>query len=163
MIRKQLAVMSSVVMCVVLLASGCSGQSQNANPAAGGARKFVNYDQMQQEYKDSVKNLTWPAGYTPPDELSGEDLDASYQEGYGDTRASMAYECAWAKQWLATYSSDSDKAEQALEALGKIPEMGYMSPARADDTTRRFFKDYLDRAKLGDPSGFQEDVQANCR
>ena len=37
-----------------------------------------------------------------------------------------------------------------------------MSPERADDATRRFFKDYLDRAKLADPSGFQENIDNNC-
>ena len=40
--------------------------------------------------------------------------------------------------------------------------MGFMSPDRADDATRRFFKDNIDKAKLGDPSGIQQDVTANC-
>lgn len=162
MIRKRRATLTAAFVAAAILAAGCSGQSENANPSTGGARKIVNYDQMQQEYKNSVENLAWPHGYTPPSEVSGENPKGNYQEGFGDTRASQAYECAWAKQWLATYSSDSGKAKEALEALEKVPEMGYMSSERADDATRRFFKDYLDRAKLGDPSGFQEDVQANC-
>lgn len=162
MIRKQFVTFTAALVSVAILAAGCSEQSQETNHGTDGARKIVNYEQMQEEYKDSVKNLAWPEEYTPPSEVSGENPDASYQEGFGDTRASQAYECAWAKQWLATYSSDSSKAKEALEALERVPEMGYMSTERADDATRRFFRDYLDRAKLGDPSGFQEDVQANC-
>lgn len=117
---------------------------------------------MQQEYQHSVSQLSWPQGYTPPGSVQGEDESALYQQGYGDTRASVMYECAWAREWLDVYSSDPERAKKALTALEKVPDMAYMSPQRSDDATRRFFKDYLDRAKLGDPSGFQEDVTANC-
>lgn len=75
----------------------------------------------------------------------------------------MIFQCEWEKEWLRTYSSDPKKANIALEELKKIPDMGFMSPQRTDDATRRFFKDYYDRAKLGDPSGFQQDVEINCQ
>ena len=158
---------SRVVLATVtaaLLAGGCSsggaggfgGKEENAS------KRVISHAEMQQEYKDSVGKLAWPEGYAPPDAVPGEDETSSYQSGYGDSRASLLYECAWEKEWLDTYSSDSERAEKALSALEKVPSMGYMSPERADDATRRFFKDYLDRAKLGDPSGFKENVTNNC-
>ena len=63
---------------------------------------------------------------------------------------------------LNTYSTQPERSEEALKELEKVPEMGFMSPDRADDATRRFFKDNIDKAKLGDPSGIQQDVTANC-
>lgn len=125
-------------------------------------RSIVSYEDINKEYKESVAQLDWPDSYIPPADLEGEDTDLAFQTGYGDTRASLLFECAWEQEWLNNYATDTDKANEAIEQLSKVPEMGYMSPERADDATRRFFKDYLERAKLGDPSGFQENIDNNC-
>jgi len=37
-----------------------------------------------------------------------------------------------------------------------------MSPQKCDDATRQYFKDNLEKAKLGDPSGFEENIRLNC-
>ena len=80
----------------------------------------------------------------------------------GDTQASNYYQCAWERQWLDTYASDEQAASKALHELEKVPSMPFMGPDRCDDATRNFFKEHMRKAKLGDPSGFQQDVQANC-
>ncbi|MGV4347671.1 hypothetical protein [Trueperella pyogenes] len=136
--------------------------SQQAKPQSSEKRNIVSYDEINKEYKDSVAQLTWPDSYTPPEALEGEDTKLTFQTGYGDTRASLLFECAWEKEWLSNYATDTHRANKAIERLSNVPNMGYMSPQRSDDATRRFFKDYLERAKLGDPSGFQENIDNNC-
>ena len=39
--------------------------------------------------------------------------------------------------------------------------MPYMGTDRCDDATRKYLRDNIDKAKLGDPSGFTECIQAN--
>ena len=40
-------------------------------------------------------------------------------------------------------------------------DMPYMGTDRCDDATRKYLRDNIDKAKLGDPSGFTECIQAN--
>ena len=96
-----------------------------------------------------------------PTALEGETAD-QFQIGYGVTRASMLWEYAWEKEWLETYTSDTERAERALQELEKAPEMLYMSPKKCDDATREYFKENLEKAKLGDPSGFEENIRLNA-
>lgn len=155
--------LASFLCLSALTVSGCSQQAPAADAGSRGEVVIIGYEAMQQEFQESVDKLEWPQGFNVPQKVEGESTSDDYQKGYGDTEASMAYECAWAKEWLDSYSTDPNRAEKALSQLEKVPSMPYMSKERADDATRRFFKDYLDRAKLGDPSGFQENVTSNCR
>lgn len=41
--------------------------------------------------------------------------------------------------------------------------MEFMSEQHLDDLGRSNFDAYMDQAKLGDPSGFQQHFQANCK
>lgn len=127
-----------------------------------GKAKFLDYAGINKEYQESIAKLEFPPDFTPPTELKGEAQEGRFQAGYGDTRASMQYECAWEREWLNTYASDPQRAAKAMTHLEKIPSMGYMNEPRADESTRRSYQDYLDKAKLGDPSGFQENVSLNC-
>lgn len=143
------------LLCSIMV--GCSsGERKSANSSG-----FTDFEHIEQEYLDSLKELNWPEGTVLPTELTGEDAD-QYQIGYGNTRASMLWECAWQKEWLATYTSDPERAQKALEELEKAPDMLYMSPQKCDDATRQYFKDNLEKAKLGDPSGFEENIRLNC-
>lgn len=138
--------------------SGCS----DTKSTEGAGQRFVNYQEIAKEYADSVSKLKWPEGFTPPSKLEGEDPSTTYQSGYGDTVASFAYQCAWEREWLKNYATNKERAQKAIKALEKIPSMGFMSTERADDNTRNLFNDCLNKARLGDPSGFQEDVKLNC-
>lgn len=153
---------AATMLAVALTATLCACGQQNTGSNASSERNIVSYDEINKEYKESVAKLDWPDSYSPPVDLEGEDTGMVFQEGYGDTRASMLFECAWEREWLSTYTTDNMKANAAIEQLSKVPEMGFRSPQRCDDATRRYFNDNLTRAKLGDPSGFQETVELNC-
>lgn len=86
---------------------------------------------------------------------------ASFQVGYGETRASYLWEYSWMKEWLDTYNTDPERAEKALEELEKAFDMPYMGIDRCDDATRNYLRENIDKAKLGDPSGFTESIRAN--
>lgn len=53
------------------------------------------------------------------------------------------------------------KGGKALAELEKAFDMPYMGTDRCDDATRKYLRDNIDKAKLGDPSGFTECIQAN--
>ena len=93
--------------------------------------------------------------------LEDEDTGASFQVGYGETRASYLWEYSWMKEWLDTYNTDPERAEKALEELEKAFDMPYMGIDRCDDATRNYLRENIDKAKLGDPSGFTESIRAN--
>ncbi|XCB30442.1 hypothetical protein RQN30_03295 [Arcanobacterium hippocoleae] len=158
--NKRTRTIGMLLVCTSALSITACAQKEELQSSK--ERSIVSYEVINKEYKESVARLDWPDSYIPPADLEGEDTELSFQTGYGDTRASLLFECAWEREWLKNYATDTDKANEAIEQLSKVPEMGYMSPERADDATRRFFKDYLDRAKLGDPSGFQENIDNNC-
>ena len=65
------------------------------------------------------------------------------------------------KEWLDTYNTDSERAAKALEELAKAFDMPYMGTERCDDATRNYLRNNIDKAKLGDPSGFTEYIRAN--
>ena len=65
------------------------------------------------------------------------------------------------QEWLDTYNTDSERAAKALAELEKAFDMPYMGTDRCDDATRKYLRDNIDKAKLGDPSGFTECIQAN--
>ena len=55
----------------------------------------------------------------------------------------------------------NNQAEQALEELEKAFDMPYMGEDRCDDATRNYLRENIEKAKAGDPSGFEESVKAN--
>ena len=158
--NNRIRIIGALLVCAATFSMPACSRQEESQSAEN--RSFVSYEEINKEYKNSVAQLDWPDSYTPPADLEEGDTEGAFQSGYGDTRASFLFECAWEKEWLSNYATDADKANKAIEQLSKVPDMGYMSPQRADDSVREFFKDYLERAKLGDPSGFQENVSINC-
>lgn len=154
--------LSKLLLCVaisllVVMLAGCSTSSDSDTNARG----FTDFATIEKEYLTSIENLNWPEGVTLPDTLESEDTGASFQVGYGDTRASNLWEYTWMKEWLDTYNTDSERAEKALEELEKAFDMPYMGTDRCDDATRNYLRNNIDKAKLGDPSGFTEYIRAN--
>lgn len=108
-----------------------------------------------------IDSLNWPDGVELPKKLENEDTGASFQVGYGETRASNLWEYSWMKEWLDTYNTNPERAEKALEELEKAFDMPYMGKDRCDDATRNYLRENIDKAKLGDPSGFRECIDVN--
>lgn len=95
------------------------GCSNSTSAPASEARGFTDFEHIEKEYLATIEKLNWPDGVTLPDKLEGEDTGTSFQVGYGDTRASNLWEYSWMKEWLNSYSTDSARAEKALEELEK--------------------------------------------
>lgn len=146
-----------VISSLVLMLAGCSTSPDSDTNTRG----FTDFATIEEEYLTTIESLNWPEGVTLPDTLEGEDTGASFQVGYGDTRASNLWEYTWMKEWLDTYNTDSERAAKALEELEKAFDMPYMGTDRCDDATRNYLRSNIDKAKLGDPSGFNECIQAN--
>ncbi|MGV9183948.1 hypothetical protein ACTOVL_05715 [Arcanobacterium canis] len=147
------------VLLSVALMSGCASKGSTVEETSG--KSFIHYEQLQDEYRSSLQKLEFPEGFVPPSTTT-EEKDATFQRGYGNTLASYTWQCAWEKEWLSQYSTDTLRANRALNILEKATSMAYLDHAHADDATRRVFKENLDKAKLGDPSGLQNDVTINC-
>lgn len=156
-IRSKTIIAGFVLLSSLTMLGACGGGTESS-------RGFVKFDGMKREFETSMKKFSWPKGYkVPMDWVDGEaNSGITYQSGWGDTVASHLYMCAWEKEWLNTYATDIARAEYALQVLQKIPQMGFMQEPRADKRIPEIFIEYYNKAKLGDPSGFQQDVKANC-
>lgn len=146
-----------LIGCLSLSLAAC-----NKTNAADTSSTFVSYEEVQDEFVQTCKNLNWPQGYEVPTEIDSEKDDSAYQIGFGNTRASLYWEAAWEREWLDSYKSDPERADQAIKELEKALSMPYMSEDKCDDATREIFKKYLDQAKNGDPSGFEENLRLNA-
>lgn len=156
--RKNMKILVELFLIMLcLFISGCGNKEKDTKEALG----FTDFENIEKEYLETLEELNWPENMELPTTMEGETAD-QFQIGYGVTRASMLWEYAWEKEWLETYTSDADRAERALQELEKAPEMLYMSPQKCDDATREYFKENLEKAKLGDPSGFEENIRLNA-
>ena len=120
-----------MISLLVIMLAGCSTSSDSDTNTRG----FTDFATIEEEYLTTIESLNWPEGFTPPDALEGEDTGASFQIGYGDTRASNLWEYSWMQEWLDTYNTDSERAAKALAELEKAFDMPYMGTDRCDDAT----------------------------
>ena len=141
---------------ICLMFAGCSNSDTTSD-----SRGFTDFDHIEEEYLATIDSLDWPDGVELPKKLENEDTGASFQVGYGETRASNLWEYSWMKEWLDTYNTNPERAEKALEELEKAFDMPYMGKDRCDDATRNYLRENIDKAKLGDPSGFRECIDVN--
>ena len=82
-ITKRISMCVAPLLC--LLVAGCSNSGSEE-------RGFTDFEHIEAEYLETIANLNWPEGVTLPESLEGEDTGASFQVGYGDTRASNLWE-----------------------------------------------------------------------
>ena len=160
--KKRFAHRKKILAGIILSAAIClTAASYSAFGKTSEERGFTDFQHIQEEYLSSLDRLDWPEDVTLPDKLEGEDPDSTFQVGYGDTRASILWEYTWMKEWLDTYETEPEKAEAALEELEKAFALPYMGTDRCDDATRDYLRENLEKAKAGDPSGFQEATGTN--
>ena len=131
-----------MISLLVIMLAGCSTSSDSDTNERG----FTDFATIEEEYLTTIESLNWPEGVTPPDALEGEDTGASFQIGYGDTKASNLWEYSWMQEWLDTYNTDSERAAKALAELEKAFDMPYMGTDRCDDATRKYLRDNIDKA-----------------
>ncbi|MCC2270007.1 hypothetical protein LKM28_27390 [Streptomyces sp. CT1-17] len=123
----------------------------------------MDYDAAANEYKKAAAELNLPKGAEGFPGLPKPAEATQYQKGVGLVQAQYHWQCTWEKEWLTSQEEGGTRADTALAELEKAPKMKYMSKEHLDDQGRSDFLAYLDRAKLGDPSGFQMDYTANCQ
>jgi len=143
-----------VALCFAVTGWAKAGQDREE-------RGFTDFTHIEEEYLSTLKSLDFPEGTVLPEKLEGEDSKASFQEGYGETRACNLWEYSWMQEWLDTYTTEPERAEQALNELEKAFDMAYMGEDRCDDATRNYLRENIDKAKAGDPSGFEECIRVN--
>ncbi|WP_213451511.1 hypothetical protein [Rhizomonospora bruguierae] len=143
-----------VLLVTALLVAGCSSTDNS-----GSAKS---YDEAMKEYQAATAKLTLPPGAADWPGLKSQQDGASvtYQPDAATGMAQSYWQCAWEKEWLAQRGRDTARETKALEQLATYPDM--VSYAKLDETGQRFFQEFMAKAKLGDPSGFQQDVRANC-
>ena len=119
-------------LMICLMFAGCSNSDTTSD-----SRGFTDFEHIEEEYLATIDSL------------------------YCETRASNLWEYSWMKEWLDTYNTNPERAEKALEELEKAFDMPYMGKDRCDDATRNYLRENIDKAKLGDPSGFRECIDVN--
>jgi len=137
---------------IMVSISGCSSEDE-----------FTGYGPAAGEYRDAAAKLTLPGGAKGFPGLAKPEEETSYQQGFGLTQAQFYWRCAWEREWLDTQGSDGKRAKVALFELQKAHSMEFMSKKHLDDLGRSNFDAYMEQAKLGDPSGFQQHFKANCK
>ena len=153
--KKKKTVKPILVSFVMLLCLTAAGWTHADSDVKG----FTDFLHIETEYLETLEKLDWPEGTTLPETLEGEEKSTSFQVGYGDTRASILWEYTWIKEWLDTYQTEPEQAEEALEKLETAFDMPYMGEDRCDDATRKYLRENIRKAKEGDPSGFMESIQ----
>jgi len=99
-----------MISLLVIMLAGCSTSSDSDTNTRG----FTDFATIEEEYLTTIESLNWPEGFTPPDALEGEDTGASFQIGYGDTRASNLWEYSWMQEWLDTNYKQKQKYSKSF-------------------------------------------------
>lgn len=122
--------------------------------------RFLDERGWRQEYASTTASLTLPPGIRFPDgPISGGATTFEVGAGLGQAQCYWMY--AWEKEWLTQRGKDANREEAALKVLeNDVPGCEFMT-AYLDEGGRALYGQYLQKAKLGDPSGFQQDVEAN--
>lgn len=70
-------------LMICLMFAGCSNSDTTSD-----SRGFTDFEHIEEEYLATIDSLNWPDGVELPKKLENEDTGASFQVGYGETRAS---------------------------------------------------------------------------
>ena len=96
-----------MISLLVIMLAGCSTSSDSDTNTRG----FTDFATIEEEYLTTIESLNWPEGVTPPDALEGEDTGASFQIGYGDTKA---FKCDWSSDVCSSDLYESGKGGKSL-------------------------------------------------
>lgn len=80
-------------LMICLMFAGCSNSDTTSD-----SRGFTDFEHIEEEYLATIDSLDWPDGVELPKKLENEDTGASFQVGYGETRASNLWEYSWMKE-----------------------------------------------------------------
>lgn len=142
------------LLLLLALAMGAAGCG-----SAGGS-DFLGVAGMRKEYRVAAAKLRLPPGIVFP-KMARSGGGASFEAGVGAGQAQWYWISAWEQEWLEQRAKNPARAQEALDFLkNEAPKSEYMTK-RLDETGRQFHAEYLKKAELGDPSGFQRDTELN--
>lgn len=154
-----------ILICLLLatttftvMIAGCKSAKEAGGPGQNQA-KFLDAAGMQKEYREAAAKLELPPGIIFHKEANTGGAK-SFEKGVGRSYAQAYWISAWETEWLEQRNKDQVRARKALDVLkNDVPKSEFMTTL--DEPGRRFYADYLKKAELGDPSGFQQDVTVN--
>ncbi|WP_277207509.1 hypothetical protein [Isoptericola croceus] len=117
---------------------------------------------MVEEYRSTLETLDVPEGAEMPDRPRLVDETGSFQKGYGEVEAVMVWNCVWGREWLEQRGQDEAAATHALEMYARIVETDAFARSFDPESAQPVVRGIIEKAQLGDPSGVQQDVEANC-
>lgn len=156
---------AAIVAATALVSTGCSGDGSTSQGSDEQVRRpsaqLVDYAAVSDEYATTLARLQLPEGAAKAPGVPKQADATMYEKGFGVGLAERYWICSWERQWLEVQAADPAAGESALAQLRKAPETVFMSQ-QLDEAGRRLYREYLTKAGLGDPSGFQQDVDQNC-
>lgn len=127
---------------------------------SSGESKFIDAVGMQKEHRAAAANLKLPPGVVFR-KKANEGGGGSFEKGVGLGLAQWYWISAWEHEWLEQRNKDGARARKALDVLkNEVPKSETMTN-NIDDYGRRLYAGNLKKAELGDPSGFQQEVEVN--
>lgn len=127
--------------------------------ACGPPTGFVSGADIDREAEDARAVTPLPPGATYPSYT--HDPGGAYQPGSGRSEVEFQAMCAWFRYWAEAIAKDDQAAIDRASTMWD--EMRTWSPYRvADAARRRHLDSIVERARLGDPSGFLDEVKLNC-
>ncbi len=148
-----------LLLAATMSVAACSTLESEPTSEKAGDR-FLGETEWRQEYADATRALTLPPGVVFPDgpETGGAQ---TFERGAGLVQAQAYWLYAWEREWLTQRGVDSARESAALRVLrDDVPACAFMT-TYLDDDGRSLYAEYIQKAELGDPSGFQQDTEAN--
>lgn len=147
------------VALVAALLNGCVGV-EDANPHP--EQSFNSITSVVDEYNIAATEYTLPDGqsYPPP---PFEDDRGLYEVGYGTMVVVNVWNCAWAREYLASNGVDDARASEALTQFAAIVDTDVFREHYDSQSLQPLYEQAIENARLGDPSGVQSIVDGGCR
>ena len=152
-------------LTLLLLAAACSSgvgtaSDEGTQSIQNGDSEFLDPEGIQAEYQQAASELELPPGFAFPGDM-GWDENGSYEQGCGVSAAQNYWKWAWITEWLEQRGVNSEREAKALDVLmNEVPESWLMTEGN-DGSARQYYNMCLEKAELGDPSGFQQYLDAN--
>lgn len=123
---------------------------------------MMNHDQYAEGITAHLGDYQWPSSYQPyAAKIAGRAPAAMVFEA-GSDQATLIYlnECGWQMAWLDAHRN-GDTAAQTEAVVQMRNVIGYLQPI-IDADGLAVAEEMVDKAELGDPTGIQSAVTANC-
>ncbi|MCE5204314.1 MAG: hypothetical protein ABFC80_02695 [Coriobacteriales bacterium] len=160
--------MAVVVLLSAGLMAGCdadskeNGKGAHVRESVGNGSGLGSYEDAQREYEQERSRLELPTGMIFPEwrELYTDEA-GSYERGTGVMEAQMYWMNAWIVEWLEQRGRDPKREQRALAVLRDEVPRSQLMTKYGDQGMRDYFAGCLQRAELGDPSGYQQAITVN--